>query len=590
MNISADKDISTIEEIRQVILAMDKTSRAQRLYLPNNQILIKHKEELVTRFKRLLSEHGPISLSITPTSMMFEDEIVYENQDRKESFAFRMYNDGIRSITFLEDLDEHELLEFTSLLGKEPEDDSSLEGDIVTALWEKDFQNIRYTVADNILDEPPEPGEKSVDEKIDEMLALDIEETHPDAKTGAAQPSNDEILQLVKASMHFGQMLQKKTVLTEDELARIKKDIEFSERPDKLINDLVDILFDVLQMEKDISDFTMVCEVLTEITSDMVNNGIMYLAADILTRLKNLMHTPMELPHSETSAIIQRTVDALSTKEKVENYVQIVNQGYKNSVDDLYRFITALSPRALKPFLDNLPMVVETTQRRAICKALAELHTGDVSIFVPYLKSKDPQILSDILHLLGFKQDDKTCRIIAPLIRHPDRSVRREVISSMRNFEEGLSTQTLFTALEDPFSDNRTLALRVLAGRKDPAVMQRIASFIRDGSFLERDIQEKKSAFYALAKSGGDAAIPIIRDSLRKRTWFKKDALDEVYQCAIYALASVGTEASLKALYEEGESKNKTVQKYAIQAIRKITQRQRAEALEAMKRRKNTDA
>lgn len=568
------EELAAAEEVRQIILSLDKTSRAQRLYLPNNQILVKHKAELAEKLRQFLEKNPQLDLRIGTDDLYFNEISVYHNSNKKESFAFHLYSDGVRQLSFLEGLGEEELLGFTAILGREG-DEAQLEGDLVTALWEKEFPHIRYTVADSILEEPPEEGEKTPDEQIDEMLAIDAEEMHPDAKSGAPQTGAEEMLELVKASAHFGQIFQRKSVLAEEELSRIKRDIEFCERPDKLLNDFIDILFDILKQEESPDDFGKLGEVLLDVVGNLAGNGLIYLCAEFCQRLRQLCVTPIKLPAPHVEERVNRVMEQLSTKERVENYIQIVNQGYRNSADDLTRFICALQPTAVKPFLDNLPLVVDTNQRQAICRALAELCPGDASFFAPYLHRKDPQFLADILHLLSHRKDEGISRVIAPLVKHEDRGVRREVISALRNFNDGRSLTALFSALDDEAADNRTLALRILAARREPEILSRLTEYIQGDGFLSRDLQEKKSALYALAKAGADNAIAVIGDLLHRKSWFKKEAQEEVYQCAIFALASIGSEAALKALQQEAEGGNKAVQKYAQQAVRKILQQRR---------------
>ena len=89
------------------------------------------------------------------------------------SFFFK---DGLRELTFKKGLPRDELEEFLKIIALDF-DREAVDDDVVTLLWEKDFQNIQYIVDEAFLPDADEEdygtrAEREIREKITDVSNL----------------------------------------------------------------------------------------------------------------------------------------------------------------------------------------------------------------------------------------------------------------------------------------------------------------------------------------------------------------------------------------------------------------------------------
>ncbi|MGB9600640.1 MAG: hypothetical protein ACPL7I_08800, partial [Myxococcota bacterium] len=70
-------NISKINEVKDIIVSFIKLKRAQRIYLPNNEILQKLHIEIVHKFKKFFMGDEHLTLYIMPTDIYYEKNLVY---------------------------------------------------------------------------------------------------------------------------------------------------------------------------------------------------------------------------------------------------------------------------------------------------------------------------------------------------------------------------------------------------------------------------------------------------------------------------------------------------------------------------------
>ena len=75
--------------------------------------------------------------------------------------------------------------------------------------------------------------------------------------------------------------------------------------------------------------------------------------------------------------------------------------------------------------------------------------------------------------------------------------------------------------------------------------------------------------FFAAAKILGDEFIPHLRRMLSTTKLFRKAAMEEVYQCAAFALKSIGSDEALDTLKYYETHGNKAVRQFCGRELRK---------------------
>src|SRR4030065_2875566 len=134
-----------IKMAADVLQSLSKAIKALQLYPENSPVRQRFITDLTGKFTNFLQEYGDLTLTVKPFDLLYQGEVVYSQQAKEDSIAFKFFGDGIRELAFSENLDEQEILDFIDIIQGNRERDEP-DDDIVTLMWEKEFKNIRYIV------------------------------------------------------------------------------------------------------------------------------------------------------------------------------------------------------------------------------------------------------------------------------------------------------------------------------------------------------------------------------------------------------------------------------------------------------------
>ena len=134
-----------LQKAKDVIAALTKAIKTSKLYPESNPIYQKFIEELSEKFNSYMEEHGNLKLRLTQFKLIYKDIEIYDNPDKLENIALKLFTDGVREITFHEGMEDIEILNFLDVLNANI-DPEKTDDDMVTLMWEKNFQHITYFV------------------------------------------------------------------------------------------------------------------------------------------------------------------------------------------------------------------------------------------------------------------------------------------------------------------------------------------------------------------------------------------------------------------------------------------------------------
>ncbi|HEX8960742.1 MAG TPA: HEAT repeat domain-containing protein, partial [Geobacteraceae bacterium] len=252
----------------EVMLAIVKTSKGFRMYLPNNPLLVRFVEELKGKLGRHLSLYGDYKLDIDQFELRYRGKTVYENRDPKESMAFKMYSDGIRFLIFSEGVAEYELCEFLEIVGKDRPTD--LDDDIVTLLWEKNLPHLTYILAEDFLEFDSTGGSHAPESQQEKIAGIYR------SISSANVPSPSPML-----------IPQKILTLTDEEADWLRKARDAEEKK-KPLDEVIQIITSILVGEKDPAMFGEFLEIMAKLTENLANAGEIKYTFSLVRFLGNL--------------------------------------------------------------------------------------------------------------------------------------------------------------------------------------------------------------------------------------------------------------------------------------------------------------
>ena len=83
----------------QFVTALSKAARSFTLYAPTNAVVRQFLADYQAR-AAAATEGGELVLDVHPFELLRDGEVVYREEDRERSLAFRLFRDGVRRLTF----------------------------------------------------------------------------------------------------------------------------------------------------------------------------------------------------------------------------------------------------------------------------------------------------------------------------------------------------------------------------------------------------------------------------------------------------------------------------------------------------------
>ena len=542
-DISEEKAVEEkVKSTKALIQTFLQTLKAFRLYETNHPILSKFLERLRKDFDQYFDEFDSFSLQIGEYRLYYRRNVVYENQDVKESLAFVFFKDGIRELQFSRGLEFRELLDFLNIVRKS-DFLNRMEDDLVTLLWEKDFSHITFTTVDEFLEGSgiyvPATEEDLIKRSEYSGHGEEWSQERPDEKQGASSRVSEAVGLEQAINPAPGQSLVEACQLTPEESEAIDREAQQEQRPEYvyvLIDNLIEILLhlgeDTDAYENTISYFDRVIEYLLE--GKEVGKAV-----DLLKSLSDTIES-MVLKDKQIFAI-RRILEKSSSPQNVQLLGKAMRGDKEVQSESILLYLGSLSKQAVEPLCLLLGELESGKWRKIICDCLVELCRGDIQPLSKFLSDRNPFLVCHILYILGKIGDPLTVKYLGSLVTHEDLKVREEALQILSKLG-GKGGDLIQKFLRDSAPAIRAKAAVFLARNVKAGAVKPLTDIILSESFYKLDYEEKSSFFRALGETGSKEVIPMLKRIAKKRSWFQKGRWDEMRQCAANTLKMMGAE------------------------------------------------
>lgn len=522
----------------QVMVAMTKTAKALRIYLPNNPVLIGFIGDLHSKLSAHQHSYGEFTLDVEPFVLRYKGSDIYENPDPKESFASRVYADGIRTLFFDEGVDARELTAFLGIVGFEH---TTGDDDVVTQLWERDIPHIRYLLEDDF---------------IEAHLEEDL------SPTGSQQEGIARVYRaLAEGIPPQPKMIPKHLLmLTGEEEKWLFKARQVEARRNAL-DDVINILAAILAGVKDEAIFWDFVGIMGNLTTNM------FLAGEVghALRLVRFMDQLEKLPstHPKQRRMLADTIGGILNDATVPVLQETLDTGESVSPEELKELLHIFGLRSLGAICELLGSVEKLKVRKVIVEVLVELGRENPAVFAPYLKDPRWYLVRNVVLVLSLLDTPVALDMILGLISDKEPRIRREVLSCLERSGDPRAKSYLVRFLRDDSSALRIKALQVLGREKLRPALKPVLALAKSDDFDQKEFAEKKAVYETLGDLGGDELLPMFREMLLKRYWFQKASEKEAAQLVAAALARVSPTEGIKLL-EEALSQKRSVEVRAV--------------------------
>ncbi len=543
--------METFEDIRlakDVVQALLKAKKTIRMYPENNPIYKKTIDDTFSRFAEFFNYQDDLVLKLKQNEMFYNAEQVYLNPEKEDNLALFFFKDGLRELTFKKGLTPSEIEDFLKIIALDF-DREAVDDDIVTLMWEKDFQNIKYVADEAFL-----------------MEDEDYETTAVDQIKQKA-PQTDEVLKAYASAFEAEDVRDIAIInLTDKDLQLLVKEME-KDLLDKS-GKIYEILFEMLFQAESAVEFEDVHRMLREVFVYCLQRRDLKIVVDIMKKTKDLAESP------STPENIRAQMNILLSSVNSEESIKSVGAIFDSDADIdealLGEYTGFLDRNAVVPLMTILGELESIHGRKVVINILINVGKKDIQTIAKGLQDPRWYVVRNIIYILRHIGDKKAVEYLLNTAKHTDERVRKEGIKALGELKSPLALQTLRDCLNDGELSIRKSAARALGSLGSESAKRVLLEKVATKDFQDRGFDEKKDFFEVLTHWNDAEVVAFMGKILKKKSLFRRAKLDEERACAAYCLGLMGNKDSLPALYKLKDAKNRLLREYVNVSIKKI--------------------
>lgn len=562
---SADPELMSVI---QLLKSLDRASKNVRTFGQQNIVAQKFFEQFYTELITHLEHYNVLTFVVQREGLYFKEASVYSSKtgEANENFAFKLYSDGIREITFHQGIEQEDVLFFFDALWDTVGQAGTEDDDIVTRLWSQNLPTLTIVTADEVmkvseLDDVLAPqGKAPLDSSLKDILA------EAKAKEGKDAKEDPQRKQKILSSVTGYEV-------TEQEMAALAQDIKAESSRDSILY-ILDILTAVLSSEQSPDLLSKLFDIYEGLLKSLFQGGHWFIVEHVLGLLSEAEAIRPDLTEDHKKKL-QNMFDQLGSPELVKLIEQYLNTADKPRTEGFANVLLMMKPSAVPELCTLLGDLEHPAHQTLIANALVDLAKETPEIVAKHLSDRRPTFVRNLLSIITRWNNPKLVDNVEKILRYPDPLIRREVIRTMAILKPSGNAAKLVPMLNDPDEGVRLATLKPLLTGNYTAPFAIWEPIVNAETFSEREPAEKRNIFHAMRATSGDEAVPYWTTLLTEWGWTNRKKREDLALMAVDALGKLGTVPALAALDTGTKKGTATVKQACATAIAGISKHPR---------------
>ncbi len=511
----------TVRNVQRLMAVFLKAGKTLRLYTEGTEhrFFNRFTDEFIQRLSELLEVRDALTLEITPYSINWDGDPVFENQEQRENLAFKLYRDGVRLLQFRRGVDQEELRDFVTLIAREV-DTHTGNKDLSVLFWEADFKHIHMAIAETFVEYSAEAVK--VLEDIDAQLERHeraFELTVVKGRIGEYEPAAFERAEEeggesedVEDTEAMPDILE--DVFDDEKMERIYEDLHGLEDPYATFEEVGTVVAEVVLAETDPEELRLFLKHVDDALSPLLATAAVGPLNSVLRRLALLTRSAEE-EATEQAEPLRNFFRSFCDADRLSLLSRAINTDWDSQLKgELFCFVSLQHPAAHEQLLGFLGQVVVLEARRTITDALMLLLGRQSPPWVEALRSLNWHVAADSVYALGRLADPTALDPIIGAFAREEFQVRTEVINALREHQSPRIHRLMLDALRDDHKDVRLAALRYLTVYRIQDAVPVITKALGTKAFSQREFEERRGWYIALGHlAGGRALSAFVREA-----------------------------------------------------------------------------
>ena len=544
---------AAVEELMQALV---KALRAHQLYLPNNPVYLKAIENLRAAFRPIWEAQDELVLDVYESELRWDGHVVYSQTSRSESFAWVFFKDGVRSLTLLSGVEREEILGLLDVVHRARTLQSEDNDDLLTLLWEKDFQRIRYVFQELASSDAggmqlPSPDEVAASVSVPHRVSSVVHEEAPPLP-GVVRADDFD------STLYF---------LDEREIEHLRDDVN-REYAQDLRRNVLAVLFDVMELQAYPTVRAELISILESFLPYLLGAGDFLAVAYVLREVRAILQRARELLPEQRKAL-EDLPARLSQPEALSQLLQSLDEAAAHpSAEELGELFSELRPEALPTLLSWLPRVSNQRLKVVLEEALQRLALAHVPDLVGAIAGADAPVALEAVKLAGRLKLQPAVAAMAQALGHEETAIRVAAVQALSDIATPAALQGLERALDDLDRDVRLTTVRVLMQHRHRGALAKVTAAVQGKSVRAADLTEKMAFFEAYGALVGEPGVSALDATLNSGGFLKRKEGAETRACAALALGRIGTPSARQALERAAGAKDALVRNAVSRALR----------------------
>ena len=530
--------------------------RATQLYLPNNPVYQRSVENIRGALRQIWQATDDLIFDVLETSLRWENHVVYSSDQKNESIAWTLYKDGVRSMSLKPGVEEEEIVKLLRVLQQSRSLQAEAADDLLTLLWQEDFQFLTYTfrelASDNAV--PIEAGETIPAVSPNDVRQHVQEEAPPQKREGVVSVEDFD------TTLYF---------LDDKEIDYLHKEVEREYQQD-LRRNVLSMLFDLLELQTYGTVRAELISIVENFIPYLLGAGDFRSVAFVLRETRNVLQRARELIPEHRQAL-EGLPARLSQSEALSQLLQSLDEAAVHpSEEELSELFQELRSDALVTLMGWLPKLTNARVKELVHKAaerLAQAHGGEV---LKALASEDTASQLEMVRLAARLKLPGAPEGMGKLLETGDRELKVAVVEALTAIGSPAALRLLEKAVEDSERDVRIAAVKFLAARGYRNAFARIEGAVTGNKLKGSDLTEKMTFFEAYGMLAGAAAVPLLEKMLISKGMFSKTEDPETRACAAMALGKIRSPDARAVLERAAQDKEALVRNAVSKALRDV--------------------
>jgi hypothetical protein len=556
------------DKAKEILHVLINAVSAAKLFPSDHQTVINFISDLHDRLSDYLDKHWKLELEIEEHAFAVEGERIFEDPHPLKSLPFFFFKDGLQRLYFYKGLAKEELSEFLETMRTvsqlPPE-----EGDIVTALWEKDFANIRYLAPDDYLETRIGVGRPTLRPRVDradlsrgrvELAPEDLVEMKSCGQALSGQGNGP----LDNRSEEEGPGLSASSGdVGTSELESLLKSSRQTSPEDEYLNLVVELIY----LEDRADQFPAIVDVLEQYHQDIMRKKGFAKAAGLMRALSEI-RSRLAKKDKRKAELIDSVISLLTRKSVLVDLKASFDPGAVDDLDGLFAYLGLFGPEAASLLADIYEQVRSPEWRAKALEMLTRIGQDDIQRLGTLIQESRPTLSQEIIRLLRESQDRQVVSFLAKVVSYKNPIIKLAAIRALGKITDEAANKLLLGFLPDPDEDVRVTALENLKQTEDRPFISHITAMIGEKSFAKKSAREKNAFFDFLARSDSEEACAFLAGILRKVPFLPNPKHTELCLLSVSALAGMKRPVSLDILKEGSKRRNLKIRTACFKALR----------------------